>query len=374
MSEDTRRLMVVALLLVLGLGVVLLAWQRRESLRPKLVRVDVVFLVQGEDVAREEVGVRGADEDVWAGVLLAYQQGKRPVRLLSPFPKVFWQGEEVHPEPLQSWPRSYGVLRAQWFTLEPAFFGWEGVDASTAEKLAFAEFLAAEMGNELQALVTKQAHNDDFLAQPVAGNLLEGGIQRLKVKVGVYTRPEDLLPWASVASPGVAELSRAATLRRGAPLPEGIHPNLARAFRLGVFTFAPGVWPDGGPDWPLPLSPREMVAQWRLMTPQAVAALAAGGDPLAEPWDPPEGLVARGDRWERAAGGAVRWGEGVKTGDAFHWAGRWAVAWGDDGNGVLDFPDQVLVAWQQPPYLATLAKVASVTQSLQLRRVMRELR
>lgn len=369
MSEDTRRVLLVAAVLVLLVAAVLGFWRRHETLRPRLLQAAVVFWVEGEEVASDDVGPRQPHDRVWAGVLLRLQQGTKPVQLLSPFPRVRWRGEELHPQPVAAWPSGYGLLKAQWFTLEPAFFGWEGVDAASADKLAYAEFAAPEMGSELKALVTTEAHNDDFLTHPVAGNTLLGGLIRLKVRVSAYARVEDLLPWASVASPGAKEVAEVPALWRLADVPEGVNPRVTLAFRRGVFTFGPGVWPEGGTGWPLPLSPRELVAQNLIMTPQAVAALAAVGDPLAEPWAPPSRLVAKDGFWLPEGGRPLAWGSDVAPADALTWSGRWAVLWADDGNDTLDFGDTVLLAWQQPPRLMTLGEVAAATGSLELRRV-----
>lgn len=361
----------VAGTLVLLVAAVLGFWRRRENLRPRLLEASVVFWVEGEEAAGEDVGVQDPGDRVWAGVLLRFQQGSRAARVISPFPRVRWRGQELHPEPLSAWPAGYGALRAQWFTVEPAFFGWEGVDASTAGKLAYAEFAAPEMGSDFKAEVTAEPHNDDFLTKPLAGNTLAGGLVRLKVKVSAYARPTDLLPWASVASPGAREPERVPTLARAATVPAGIHPRVSLAFRCGVFTFAPGVWPDGGTGWPLPLSPRELVSRSLIMTPKAVAALAATGDPLAEPWGPSRRLVAKDTRWVGDDVRPLRWGFDVLAGDAITWAERWAVLWADDGNGTLDFADTVLLAWLQPPRLVTLGEIAGATAELELRRVVR---
>ncbi|MFN3413633.1 MAG: hypothetical protein ACK42L_06190 [Thermoanaerobaculum sp.] len=371
MSEETRRVLLVAAALVLLVAAVLAFWRRHESLRPQLLHAAVVFWVEGEEWASDDLGPRQPQEPVWAGVLLQFRQGKGPVRFLCPFSKVRWQGQELHPEPLAGWPSAYGLLKAQWFTLEPAFFGWEGVNAGSAEKLAYSEFAAPEMGSELKALVTNEAHNDDFLTQPVAGNTLSGGVTRLKVKVGAYARPQDLLPWASVSSPGAKEVAAVPALWRLADVPEGVNPKVSLAFRCGVFSFAPGFWPEGGPGWPLSLSPRELVVRNLIMTPKAVAALAAVGDPWAEPWAPPRPLVAGNGLWLPEGRKPLRWREDVVPGDAVTWSGRWAVLWADDGNGTLDLADTVLLAWNQPPRLLTLGEVAAATRSVELRRVVR---
>ncbi len=369
MSEETRRVLWVAAVIVFLVAAVLGFWQRHETLRPQLLDASVVFWVEGEDWASEDVGPRQPQDRVWAGVLLRFQQGKRPAQVLSPFPRVRWRGEEVYPQPLTAWPSGYGLLKAQWFTLEPAFFGWEGVDAASADKLAYGEFSAPEMGSALKALVTAEAHNDDFLTRPVAGNTLSGGLTRLKVRVSAYARAEDLLPWASVASPGAREIAEVPALWRVAHVPKGVDPRVCLAFRRGVFTFAPGVWPEGGTGWPLPLSPKELVARHLIMTPQAVAALAAVGDPLAEPWLPPHRLELRDGRWLGESGRPLLWTTQVAAGDALSWSGRWAVLWADNGNGTLDLGDTVLLAWQQPPRLMNLSDVAAATRTVELRRV-----
>ena len=370
MNEDTRRLLVILLTLV---GVVLAAlafWQRHEQLRPQLESVEVVFWVEGEGPAAQELALVPAGAKVWAGALVQFRQGKRPPHYLCPFPEVQVRGELLRPEPPSAWPESYGVLKAQWFTVEPALFGGEGIAAESADKLAYGEFAAPELGSELRAPLPPEPHNDDFLADPLPGNRLAGGCYRLKVKVSAYRDPRDVLPWASLGSPGAGELARVGTFCQQAPVPRGIHPHVVKAFRCGVFTFAPGVWPSGGPGWSLAFSPKELVSSGLVMTPQAVAALAAVGDPLAEPWEPPLAAVLDEGVWE-VRGRPLRWGRDVMPGDALTWSGRWAVAWEDNGNGLLDLADRVLLAWMQPPRLLPLGEVARVTQELALRRVQR---
>jgi hypothetical protein len=369
-SEDTRRLLAIFLTVVGLVGAVLALWQRREQLRPQLEQATVVFWVEGEGPARQELPPVPAGAKVWAGALLQFRQGKGPVRTLCPFPEVQLSGQLLRPEPPSAWPASYGVLKAQWFTVEPALFGGEGVAAESAEKLAYGEFAAPELGSELRAPLPPEPHNDDFLADPLPGNRLAGGCYRLKVKVSAYRDPRDVLPWASIGSPGAAQVESVPTLCQLAPVPQGVHPKVVMAFRCSVFTFAAGVWPEGGQGWPLPLSPRELVASGLVMTPQAVAALAAVGDPLAEPWEPPVPVTLSAGVVE-VKGRALRWGADLRPGDALTWAGRWAVAWEDDGNDLLDGADRVLFAWMQPPRLVTLGEVARVTGDLSLRRVVR---
>lgn len=366
MSEDSRRLLVVMGILTLAVVGALGFWRHHEAQRPHLLSVAVVFLPQGEEIARPDWPPLAPQRPVWAGALLQLRQGRSPVRYLCPFSKVFWQGAVITPEPVTAWPSAYGVLKAQWFTLEPAFFGGEVADRSSAGKLAYGEFAAPELGSGLQVLVKAEPHNDDFLTQPLAGNTLGGGTWRLKVKVGAYRDANDLLPWASVSSAGAQEVHAVPGLARLAPLPEGLNPRLALAFRCAVFTFAPGVWPSGGEGWPWALSPEEMVRHLLVLTPKAMAALAAVGDPLSEPWETPQSLRWRGGRWVDRDGRGQRWGQEVAVGDALSWSGRWAVLWADDGSGLLDAGDRVLVAWQQPPRLADMAEVASATQEVLL--------
>lgn len=369
MNGEHRRLLLVAATIIAMLLVAFAVWRRHEDRRPQLLEAAVVFLPQGEELARPDPSAVTEEVRVWAGALVQFRQGRGPVRYLCPFPRVLWKGQTLAPEPPSAWPKGYGVLKAHWFTVEPAFFGGEDITAESAEKLDYQDFSAAELGNDLKTLVELEAHNDDFLTEPVKGNTLGGGFWRLKVKVSVYRDPQDLLPWASVSSPGAGQLMKVPAFGRFAPVPAGVHPKVSLAFRCGVFTFAPDVWPFGGEGWPLPLSPKELVAGFFAMTPQAVAALAAVGDPLAEPWKSPKTLFLRKDRWLAANGSVTRWGSEVMSGDALTWSGRWAVAWRDDGNGILDGGDEVLVAWMQPPRLLTLHEISAATTTLTLLRV-----
>lgn len=369
MNGEYRRLLLVATTIVALVLVAVAWWRRHEDRRPQLLEVAVVFLPEGGDVARPAPPPVAERVRVLAGALLQFRQGKGRVRYLCPFPHVLWQGQSLAPEPPSAWPKGYGVLKAHWFTVEPAFFGGENITAASAEKLAYQDFAAPELGNDLLTLVEPEAHNDDFLTEPVKGNTLGGGFWRLKVKVSVYRNPHDLLPWASVSSPGAGQLTKVPALGRFAPVPSGVHRNVSLAFRCGVFTFAPEVWPSGGEGWPGLLDPKKLVAGFFAMTPKAVAALAAVGDPFAEPWTSPKTLFLMDGRWLAGNGWPTRWGSEVMPGDALTWSGRWAVAWKDEGNGILDEGDEVLLAWMQPPRLIPLREISAASSRLTLLRV-----
>jgi hypothetical protein len=162
-----------------------------------------------------------------------------------------------------------------------------------------------------------------------------------------------------VSSPGAAELLAGGvpTVVVELPAMPGIDPAAAALLRLAAFTFAPGVWPDGSVGWPLPLSPRELVERGVIATPDALAAVAAAGDPLAAPWRTPQRLALAGCEL-RAAGAAsrVRWGLDVTPGDAVTAGQRWAVLVADDGDGSLSLGDRALFAWAATARFGTLAE------------------
>ena len=231
--------------------------------------------------------------------------------------------------------------------------------AAAAGRLRYEEFLAPELGRELLARATLEAHNDDFLSAPLPGNGIPAGPLRLKVRVGVYRREGDVLPRQAVSSPGATALlaGQVPTVIVELPPTPGVDPGAAGLLRLAAFTFAPGVWPDGGAGWPLPLSPRELVRRGLIATPEAVAAAAAAADPLAEPWRPPAPLAVAGDELRDAAlVRKLRWGSDVRSGDAVRAGERWAVLVADDGDGVLSPGDRALFAWAAPARFGTLAE------------------
>ncbi len=222
--------------------------------------------------------------------------------------------------------------------------------------MAYKDFLAMEMGRKVTATVSLEAHDDDFLGKPAPGNELGGGVVRLKVRVGAYKQESDLVSSQALSSPGAADVltGKVPGIIVGVPFPPGIDPGIARFLRLACFTFAPGVWPDGGAAWPFPLSPARMVAGGYIVTPESLAA-GAVGDPLTEPWAKPVPVVSDGTAWRASSGGApLRWGTAVAAGDALRAEGRYLVLVKDDGDGLLSLGDTVLFAWQEPAQTAPL--------------------
>jgi hypothetical protein len=333
-------------------------WWWREVGTPTLQSVVVVFRAAGETVAADRPR-RLRPGAVEAAAVVGFTQRGGPVRYLCALSPVEIGGRRIAAEPLAAWPDGYGSLRATWFTVEPAVFGWREVTAATAGKLRYADLLAPELGQGLLARPTPEAHNDDFLSVPVAGNTLPGGPIRLKVRVGAFRRTGDLLPRQAVASPGAAEVLAGSVPAMVLDLPRaaGVDPAVADVLRLGCFTFAAGVWPDGGPGWPLPLSPRDLVGRRLIATPEGVAAAAAAGDPLAAPWRASAGIEVRGSELRDAAfSREIRWGSEIRPGDAVTAGERWAALVADDGDGLLSLGDRALFAWLAPARFATLAE------------------
>lgn len=359
MDDDSRRLVLVGVVLFGAVLAVILWWMRRTATAPHLVDVVVVTRVEGEAVASDGFRVVPFGAKVTAAAVLSYRRGEGgEVHKLCAFPDVEIGGKRISVQPLERWPASGGQLRAHWFTVEPSYFG--GLDlspAAAAEKLAFKDFLAADLGNDLTARLTWEAHNDEFLATPPSGNLIDGGPVRLKVRVGIYEDENDLIASESVLSPGAEQILGGevpgVALTPDLPLPLG--SNVAPFLRLACFTFAKGVWPDGGNDWPLPLTPQELVERSLVATPSTLAAQGAAGDPLSTAWGAELAVVARGTSWRTAAGGRLRWGTDFGPGDALVVGARWATLVSDDGDGELGVGDAALFGWEEPARLAPLA-------------------
>ena len=357
--DDRRRLVVVLVTVTAAVAGTFVWWRWREAGTPVIESAAVVYRGAGEMVASDRPRRLPVGTGLEAAAVVGFSQRGGAVRYLCALSPVEIGGGRVAVEPLAAWPGGYGALRATWFTVEPAVFGWREVTAATADKLRYADLLAPELGQELLVRPTLEAHNDDFLSAPVAGNTVVGGPIRLKVRVGAFRRTEDLLPRQAASSPGAAELLTGSVpaVVLDLPIAAGVDPAVAEVLRLGCFTLAAGVWPNGDPGWPLPLSPRELVGRRLISTPESVAAAAAAGDPLAAPWRAPVGLTVRGSELRDAAfSREMQWGTEVRPGDAVTAGERWAVLVADDGDGVLSLGDRALFAWLAPARFAAVAE------------------
>jgi hypothetical protein len=376
MDRSWRPALLIALALIAALATAVGWWNWKQSRLPRLVSVRVVLQASGESVASNRMRLLPAGSTVEAAAVVSFRAGSGPERRVCGLSPVELDGVRVAVEPLADWPKGVSCLRAAWYTVEPSLFGWTGVGPGDArERLAYRDFLAPELGRGLVAEVPLVAHDDDFLSAELAGNRLPAGVLRVKVRVSSYRGSDELVPKESVASPGAQEILTARVpgfaveLR---PLP-GVAPGVARLLRLGCFTFAPGVWPDGGPGWPLAATPSQLVARGLIVTPQALAAAAAGGDPLHWPWRRESRLQVRGDALLGPERLPLRWGKEVTPGDAVRSQDRFYALVADDGDGVLSLGDRVLFAWKQPAYFASLADaLGSVPPALELLRLAEE--
>jgi hypothetical protein len=374
MTTETRRLVVVFAVLALAAVAVAAWWFARTARAPHLVAVRVVFRGAGETIAsdRSRSVPQGVKEEVAA--LVSYRRGRKgSLHYLCAFSPVEVDGKEVEPEGPASWPSSGGVLRALWYSVEPALPGWKDLTAKEADKVAYKDFLANEMGRGLEAEMGWEVHADDFLARALPGDALPGGVYRVKVRVSSYPTKDDIVPTESVSSPGAADIwgGTVPTVVRTTEIP-GTSAAVSRYLHLGCFTFARGTWPAGGSGWPLPLTPQQIVERGFAVTPRSVAAVAAGSDPLGNPWQQPVEVRARGDGWVGPHGRVLRWGRDVHAGDALRVGDAYFSLLADDGDGLLSLGDTVLFAWMQPAYTAPLGiALASEATTLELLRLPR---
>lgn len=372
-DTETRRAVAVFLALAAGVAAVAAWWTARQARAPQLVGVQVVYAWGEGGEASERPAPGPAEATATAYALVTFRRGEHgPLRRLCSHPRVRVNGEAIEVEPVSAWPASGGLLRGLWMTVEPDLPGWSDVGPGDAQRLQYKEFLAPELGRELQVEVEWRAYSDAFLARRLPGMALRAGPYRLKVRVAAYATEHDLVPAQWVSSAGAAEV-----LSEGVPAVirdvaiAGVEARRAAPFfRLSCFTFAEGVWPDGGPGWPLATTPAELVARRLIVTPESFAAGLTGGDPLDPPWQTPRPVVARGDRFVAPTGEPLAWGEDVGRGDALRRGPAYFLLLEDDGDGVLSLADWVAFAWMQPGYTAPLGiALESAATELELLRL-----
>ena len=205
-ARDRRTLLAVLVTVTAAVAAAAGWWRWREAGAPALRSVAVVYRAEGEAVASDRARRLPAGARVAAAAVVSFTRRGGAVRRLCALAPVELGGAPVAVEPPAAWPAGHGELRATWFTVEPATFGAVGVTAAAAGRLRYEEFLAPELGRELLARATLEAHNDDFLSAPLPGNGIPAGPLRLKVRVGVYRREGDVLPRQAVSSPGATAL------------------------------------------------------------------------------------------------------------------------------------------------------------------------
>ncbi len=357
MEAETRTAVRIFVVLVAAVAAAVELWTVRQARRPHLVSVRVVFRGAGERVASDALRSFPPGSAVEAAAVLTYRRGRGPLRHLCALAPVQLAGHPLQVEPVSSWPASGGELRASWYTVEPSLLAWREVGPESADKLAYRDFLAPELGRGLVTRLDFASRNDDFLARTVAGNALPAGPFRLKVRVGSYRTAEDLVATESVSSPGADQVFSGAVPKIVVefPFPPGIDPRLSAHLRLGCFTFRPEVWPEAA-GWPLPLSPARLVSEGFVTTPLAFAAAAGGGTALEPGWGAAAEVAVAGIELRYRRGGApLRWGVGVRAGDVLRWGEMYLVLLEDDGDGTLSLADVAVFAWEEPARLAPLA-------------------
>jgi hypothetical protein len=145
---------------------------------------------------------------------------------------------------------------------------------------------------------------------------------------------------------------RLCTIHRQAQLPSPIDPRVGELFML------PGFETPSDPS-PLPSWSRrflELVEERWVTSTRSFAATALTGAPeIADADLSDHGRIhLDSDGSVRRHGVQLLWEKDVRTADLLIDSGRWLVLTSDDGDGVLDGDDLVLMCWRRPPLLLPL--------------------
>lgn len=359
MASENRLPLLIFAVLALVVATPVAFQAIREQLRPRLVEVRVVTASDDDPVFRD--GPRkvppGRRVEI-AAALRIERLAHQPV-WLSPTPRLAIDGHEVEHVQSDVWPDRTRSVRVFWFTVECTNVGGELTSANAAKKLQYRSFLAPEMGQGMLAASYPEAHNDDHLG-PAPNTLpIEAGTLRLYTRVEVFDPDRDAQGLQAVSSLGVEHLLDVSfpAVHRAALVPEGVDPVVGELFLL------PGFEPEGdsvdaredATRAAFDMGFSELVTRRLVVSSSTFAATAAAGTPRVEA----DRLTSTGTiTWNgddlRREGLRLLWQRDVLPGDMVRDGDHWVVLLKDDGNGVLDSPDDVIHCWRRSPGKTTV--------------------
>jgi hypothetical protein len=358
MERDTRRFLLIMLVLALAVAAPLAYRAVRDELRPSLVEIRVVTATAGDPVLRDGPRRFAADESVDIALALRVERPLRGSSWLAPGERLELGGEAVPCESVDRWPEEDRSLRVFWFTVECPYLGG-GLDAtSAARRLQYRTYLAPELGRGIRAAGLPEAHHDDDFSGP-GGRLEGGGTLRLYARAEVVGEADQLRPFSFAASPGPD--------RVGDPLFPALHralpPTPGIRSAAGELLLLPGFEPEGddpaardqvtvaalGRPFPELVRQRLVTSSWTF------AAVALTGDPGLDPAALADlGPVELEGPEPQRRGRPLAWGQEVLPGDLLASGRHYLVLVGDDGDGRLGLADPVLHCWRRPAEASTV--------------------
>jgi len=358
MERDTRRFLLILLVLAAAVTAPLAYRAMRDRLRPALVEIRVVTATAAEPVFRDGPRHFAADEAVDVALALRLVRPLGPSGWVVPGGRLELGGEAVPCEDAERWPEEDRSLRVFWFTVECPFLGGELDSASAARRLRFRTYLAPEMGRGLRAERLPEAHHDDDFSGP-GGTLDGGGTLRLYARAEVVGDAAQVRPDSSAASlgPDLIDDPGFPALHRSLPPTSGLRSE------VGELLLLPGFEPEGDDHTArdrvtlaaLGRPFTELVRRRLVASSWTFAAVALAGDPGLDPSDLADlgPLELRGPELRRR-GAPLVWGEGVQPGDLLSSGRQFLVLLGDDGDGRLGLSDPVLHCWRRPAEASTV--------------------
>ncbi|NOZ79237.1 MAG: hypothetical protein GXP48_08700 [Acidobacteria bacterium] len=365
MTGDTKRLIVVAFVLLIILAAVAGRWKYRQAHRPVLTGVRVVTATVADPTFRDGARHLAPGEGFTLAVALHVTRPGKGDIWVCPGHKLMLQGRAIPHVVSSRWPDKGRSIRVFWSTIESNFVGGEMTAKNAAKRLAYRTFLAPEYGRSMEVQGRIKAHNTDFLAQLPPPPKPAPGTVRFFARVEVYAHPTDLSPIQAASSLGPSHLwdPRLPVISRGIQAPRGIHPEAGELFLL------PGMEPMATPpsEWNLltvkPLGkPFLDLVRARLVTSSLTfASMAVSGRPALDSARLRSlGRIRIAPGKLHRGGRPLRWGHEIRSGDLFKNGNHWMVAFEDDGNGWLDVNDTVIDAWKSPAEEVSLLNAIDV--------------
>jgi hypothetical protein len=362
MASDNRLPLVIFAVLVMIVVAPMAYRAVQEQLRPRLVEVCVVTASEGDPTFRDGPRSVPAGHDVEVAVALRLERLWRESIWLSPVQRLEIRGQEVEYVQSAVWPDTTRSVRVFWFTVECTNVGGTLEVDNAAKRLQYKSFLAPEMGRDLLATSYPEAHNDDHLGQPPETTPVDAGTLRFYARVEVFDPERDARPTQAASSLAVDRLldHDFPAVHRAGHFPEGVDPAVGEMFLLPGFELEEGSTDDleevTRPAFGMGFS--ELVERRLAVSSSTFAAMALGGTASIDTDRvTPSGTITFDGEALRRQGTPLLWHRDVLPGDAIRDGGHWVIVLEDDGNGVLDSPDDLIHCWRRSPTRTTVGAV-----------------